>query len=193
MMIGLIYLGSVLLLTLLIQLAAREPHETTQASDVFRFPRVLIISLRMGAFIPGLLGILIYRTFVNPGILEIGVLTGLFGSMTLIILAMLLRVSTFSVAVSQQRLQLNDRGRRRTIDFTAVREIVVAWPWRGNGRVDLIGVDTKRLCRIDAGVQDFEELVGLLDLYCTDKTTIRERDTRGQWMERTKGSEDGSR
>jgi hypothetical protein len=183
-MVGSIYLGCVLVLTILIQLAARESHEATEEWDVFRFPKVLIISLRVAAFVPGLLGILIYHSFPNPGILEMTVLSGIFGSMTLIVVAMLARVSTFAVAVSKQCLKLNERWHRRTIDFSAVREVVIALPWRGNGRLDLIGEDERRLCRIDGGIQDFDELVNLVKLYCPDRVKIREKDTRGRWTRR---------
>ncbi|MDB6008711.1 MAG: hypothetical protein JWL65_961 [Gammaproteobacteria bacterium] len=183
-MVGSIYLGSVLVLTVLIQLAARESHEASEEWDVFRFPKVLIISLRVAAFVPGLLGLLIYHSFSNPGILEMTVLAGIFGLMTLIVVAMLAQVSTFSVAVSKQCLKLNERLHRRTIDFSAVREVVIALPWRANGRLDLIGVDERRLCRIDGGIQDFDELVKLVKLYCPDRVKIREKDTHGRWTKR---------
>jgi hypothetical protein len=186
-MVGTIYLGCVLVLTILIGIASRESHESTQEGDVFRFPKVLINSLRVGAWVPGLLGILIYRTFSSPGTLEIVVLGAVFGGMTLIALAMLVRVSTFEVAVSKECLRLRERWQRRTIPFSTVREIVVAWPWRGNGRLDLIGADGKRLCRIDGGVQEFDELVSLVELYSPGQVRIREKDTRGRWTERTGG------
>jgi hypothetical protein len=112
------------------------------------------------------------------------VLTGIFGLMTLVVIAMLAQVSTFAVAVSKQCLQLNERCHRRTIDFSTVREVVIAWPWRGNGRLDLIGGDERRLCRIDGGIQHFDELVNLVKLYCPDRVTIREKDTRGRWTKR---------
>ena len=180
-MVGSIYLGCVLVLTVLIGLAAQERHEMTQEWDVFRFPRVLINTLRVASFVPALLGVLVYHSFSKPGLLEIAVLAGLFGSWTLIVLAMLVQVSTFSLAVSKSCLKLFQAGRCRTIDFDSVREIVVRWPWRGNGRLDLIGDGGARLCRIDGGVQDFEELVNLVRLYSPDGVTLRQRDTYRRW------------
>jgi hypothetical protein len=180
-MVGSIYLGCVLVLTVLLQLAARDAHETTEDRDIFRFPRILVNSLRVAVFVPGLLGVLIYRTFSAPGVLDTAVLIAGFSAMTVILLAMFIQVATFSVAVSKQCLKLNVRKRQRTLYFEHIREVVVVWPWRGNGRLDLMDASGARLCRIDGGVQDFDQLVYLVKLYCPHGATTRERDVRGHW------------
>jgi hypothetical protein len=185
--IGIIYLGCVVTLGLLVGLASRERHVVSDGRVIFKFPKVLINTLKISVFVPGLLGVGIYSSFRNPGVLEDVVLCGLFGSLTVIILLSFIRTARFSMEIVGQRMELHENGRHRTINMEDVRRIIIVRPWRGRGRLDLIGVGGSKLCRIDGGVQDFDEAVDLIESLCTQPVTVEEKDTEGKWIERKIG------
>ena len=186
MIVASIYLGCIVALAVLLPFAPLRSNESTAEWDVFRYPKIAVSSLRVGAVVFALVGVCIYHTFQHPGVLDAVVVNGIFGSMSLVLLAMIVQVSAFSVAISKQCLKLIGWRRCRSIDFNSVRKVVVVWPWRRGGRLDLIDRDGKKLCRIDSGLRDFEGIVSLVKLHCPDSVTIREKDTRGHWTELTR-------
>jgi hypothetical protein len=184
--VGLIYLGCVLVLTLLIGIAGRQHHAALADRQIFRFPNVLIIALGIGVAVPGFLGISTYMSFPHPGVLEGSVLAALSGAMTLVVLIGFLRTKRFRADVGAQDIVILDGTRPRVVSFRDVRAVVVVWPWRGRGRLELLDDNERLLCRIDGGVQDFGELVDLVESRCPATTRVREKDRSGKWSERGK-------
>jgi hypothetical protein len=181
-MVGLIYLSSVGVVGALLFLTSRRRHESQAEADVFRFPTVLIRALQVGTFAPILVGIGIYNSFpYRPGIVEITTVSIVFGSMTLIVLASAILTARFRLALFSQYMIIYDDFKKRTVNFIDVRRIVIARPWRGRGRLELFGEDGKRMCKIDGGVQDFDDLADTVESRCPSHIYVREQDTNGKW------------
>jgi hypothetical protein len=127
-MVGLIYLGSILALTFLIGLGQRAHHADLDGQQVFRFPRVLVTTLKVCIAVPGVLGIAVYQNFPRPGVLEATFCYGFFGALTLIVIASYYRSSRFSVAVGTSSLTLHTGSRSQEISLSGVRRLVVKRP-----------------------------------------------------------------
>jgi hypothetical protein len=184
-MVGTIYLGTVLVLSVLLGIASRQHHVSSGDVDVYRFPAILINALRFGVAAPALLGFVVYKSFGRPlKIYESAFLVFFFGSITLIIAAQLWVVSHYALELRVGSLTITDWRGRRVISTDAIRRVVVAHPWRGNGYMDLFGADGEKLEHIDAGVQDFEEAVDFVVNQCGPGAVVRERDTGNRWTER---------
>jgi hypothetical protein len=183
-MVGTIYAVSVAVLALLLGFASRERHENLGDREVFRFPKALKIALMIGAPVPGALGMAIWPTFgASRGILEASFLALIFGSLSLIVAASYVQTVRFVVSIGRDQLMLRSWWHTTTIRLADVARIVVLWPWRGRGYVELFNLVGKKLCRLDAGLEDFEDLVGLIQQRCPEGTRVRERDTDGKWTE----------
>jgi hypothetical protein len=184
-MVGLIYLGCVLVLTVLISLADRQHRTAAEDLQVFRFPSFLVNTLKVGIAVPGFLGISAYESFPSPGILEASVLAGIFGSMTAIVAVSFWRTRRFRAEVGFTYITVIERRLPITIRFSDIKTAIVVWPWRGSGRLDLLNGRGTLLCRIDGGVQDFDELVDIVVSRCNAGTIVKEKDTSGRWSDRT--------
>jgi len=197
-MVGSIYAVSVLVLSVLLNLAAQEHHATIGDKDVFRFPKVLLIALMICTPLPGALGFFIWPTFPpTRGALEAGFLIGIFGSLSLITFAVYVQCLRFAAVVGTDGIVIHDwRGARgaRTIRYDQIHRMVVQWPWRGRGYLDLYDAAGNKLYRVDAGIQDFEDLVGLVQGRCNKGTRVREREPDGgDWEEwATEGAKEPS-
>jgi hypothetical protein len=117
-MLGLIYLGSVLTLTFLIGLGQRDHHSELGGQQVFRFPRVLVTALKVCIAVPGVLGIAVYQSVLKPGILEATFCRGIFGALTLIVIASYYQSSRFAVAVGPLNLTLHTGSRSQEISLS---------------------------------------------------------------------------
>ncbi len=185
-MVGTIYAACVAALALLLVLASREHHANVGGQDVFRFPKVLKIALLMGAPIPGAIGLAIWPTFgASRGLLEASVLVLVFGSLSLIVAAAYVQTVRFAATVGKDQLVLRSWWCTTTVRLADVARMVVVWPWRGRGHVDLFDLAGERLCRLDGGLMDFEDMIGLIQQRCPAQTVVREKDTDGKWTEWT--------
>jgi hypothetical protein len=184
-MIGLIYLGTVAVVGMLLLIASRQHHESQQDAEVYRFPTILIRALQVGTFVPIFLGIGIYDSFIfRPGMVEIATLGFVFGSMTLIILASAILAARFRLVIRHEYMIVYDDFKERRASFSDVRRIVISRPWRGRGRLELFGDADRRLCKLDGGIQDFDDMVDTVESRCPSHIPIREQDTDGRWSER---------
>jgi hypothetical protein len=53
------------------------------------------------------------------------------------------------------------------------------------GRLELYGDGDRRLCKIDGGVQDFDDMVDAVESRCPSHILVREQDQDGKWSERS--------
>ena len=161
-----------------------QQHESQQ--EVYRFPTILIRALQIGTFVPILIAIGIYNSFpYRPGIVEIVTLGFVFGSMTLIILASAILTARFRLVIRDGYMIVYDDFKERRVDFSEVRRIVMSRQWRGRGRLELFGDADERLCKLDGGIQDFDDLVDTVESRCPSHITVKEQDTDGKWSERS--------
>ena len=61
-----IYLGCIVALAVLLPFAPLRSNESTAEWDVFRYPKIAVSSLRVGAVVFALVGVCIYHTFQHP-------------------------------------------------------------------------------------------------------------------------------
>jgi hypothetical protein len=181
-MVGFAYLAVVLVLTTLLWLASRESH--TSGEFVFRFPRTLVLTLRVGLLVPALVAWGIYRTFPNPTYVEAITLGVFFGALTLIVFFSLRNASRFRVEIGATTLVVSTGRLERSVKLSDVKRMVVARPWRGRGRLDLFGVENRLLVHIDGGIERFDDLTALLEARVPRSTPVREKDTEGHWSDR---------
>jgi hypothetical protein len=184
-MVGLIYLGTVSVVGILLLLAGRPPQESQPEAEIYRFPTILIRALQIGTYIPIFIGIGIYNSFpYRPGIVEIAAVSFVFGSMTLIVMGSAILTARFRLALFNRYAIVYDDFKQRTVYFIDVRRVVIARPWRGRGRLELYGDCDRRLCKIDGGVQDFDDMVDTIESRCPSHILVREQDQDGKWSER---------
>jgi hypothetical protein len=147
--IGIIYLITVFVLTVLLGIASRQHHVSSGSVDVYRFPPILIIALRIGVAVPALLGFGIYRSFGRPleGY-EIAFLMSFVGSITILVAAQLWVVSHYTLELQVGRLTVNDWRGRRLTSIDDIGKVVVSRPWRGRGYIDVFSATGMRLPRI---------------------------------------------
>jgi hypothetical protein len=185
-MVGSIYAVCALVLTLLINAASQEHHDISGDQDVFRFPKVLKIALMIGTPVAGALGFAIWPTFgPSRGVVEACFLVFIFGSITLITGAVYIQTVRFAAVLGRQGMDIHAWWSSRSVRFADVHRILIVWPWRGRGHLSLYDGSDNQLCRLDGGLQDFEDLVALVEARCPRGTPVREKDTDGKWSEWT--------
>jgi len=173
-------------LATLIGAAAQERHAFYGDVDVYRFPRVLKIALMLGAPVWGAMGFAVWSTFPpSRGALEAGAVGLIFGSFALITFASYVGTVLFAAVVDRDKIEIREWWRRRTVRFADIHRIAVVWPYRAGGYLELIGESDRRLCRLDSGLQDFPDLVAVVEMRCAKGTPVRERDKDGKWSEWT--------
>lgn len=183
---GTVYLVTVLVLTALLGIASRQEHTSTADVDMFRFPPILLSALRIGIAVPPLVGYGIYKSFGRPlEIYEGTFLIIFFGSITLIAAAQLWITSQYLLKIQGGRITVNDWRGRRTTSIEEIAKVEVSHPWRGRGYLDLFNTGGNKLERIDAGLQDFEELSDSIINQCGRGTIVREKRPGDKWAQRT--------
>lgn len=184
-MVGTVYLVTVLILAALIGIASRQHHTSTADVDMFRFPPILISALRIGVALPPLVGYGIYKSFGRPlAIYEDAFLSLFFGSITLILAAQLWVTSQYLLKIQGGRITVHDWRGRRSTPIEEIAKVEVSHPWRGRGYMDLFNTGGNHVVRIDAGLQDFEELADSIINQCGCGTIVREKRPGDKWVQR---------
>jgi hypothetical protein len=173
-------------LTVLIGVASRERHAFYGDVDVYRFPKVVKIALMLGGPVIGALGFAVWSTFPpSRSALEGGAVILIFGSFALFTVAIYVRTVLFVAVVDRDGIEIRDWWRRQTIRFADIHRIVVVWGYRGSGYLELFSDSDRRLCRLESTLQDFPDLVAVVEMRCTKGTPVRSRDRDGKWSEWT--------
>jgi len=184
--VGIIYLMTVLVLTVLLGIASRQNHVSSGIVDVYRFPPILITTLRVGVAAPALVGLGVYHSFERPlAVYETAFLLVFFGSLTIVIAAQLWIVSGYTLELQVGSLAVNDWRGRRLTPIGDIRKVVISRPWRGRGYMDIFSANGIRLERIDAGLQDFDEIADVVLNQCMSGTLVREKAPGEKWVQRT--------
>jgi hypothetical protein len=174
-----------MVLSVLLAIASRQHHESTDDADLYRFPPILINTLRFGVCVQPLLALVIYKSFGRHlEMYEIAVLVFIYCSWTLIVAAQLWVVSRYTLELRVGSLTVNDWRGRRVTPIDDIRKVSVARPWRGRGYIDVFDGSGKRRERIDAGLQDFDEVADFILNQCTRGTVVREKVPGESWSQR---------
>jgi hypothetical protein len=173
-------------LAVLIGVASRERHAFYGDVDVYRFPKVLKVTLMLGGPAFGAMGFAVWSTFPpSRGALEGSAVLLIFGSFALITVASYVRTALFVAVVDRDGIEIHNWWRRQTVRFADVHRIVVVWPYRARGYLDLFSDSDRRLCRLESALQDFPDLVAVVEMRCSNGTPVRSRDRDGKWSEWT--------
>lgn len=184
--VGIIYLMTVLVLTVLLGIASRQHHVSSGSVDVYRFPPVLITVLRVGVAVPALLGLGVCHSFGRPlELYETAFLLFLLGSLTIVIAAQLWVVSHYTLELQVGSLTVIDWLGRRLTSIDDIRKVVISRPWRGRGYMDVFSATGMRLEHIDAGLQDFDEIADFVLNQSPPGTVVREKAPGEKWIQRT--------
>jgi len=179
-------LGVVLVMSVLLVMASRQHHESTEDADLYRYPPILINTLRVGVCVQPLLALVIYKSFGRElEVYEIVVLAFIYGSWTLIVAAQFWVVSRYTLELRVGSLTVNDWRGQRVMRIDDIRKISIARPWRGRGYIDLFDDSGKRRERVDGGVQDFNEAADFILNQCARGTVVRERTPGENWSQRS--------
>ena len=180
-----IYFGVVLALSVLLSIASRQHHESTDDAEIYRFPPILINALRFAVCVQPLLAFAIYKSFGRPlEMYEIAVLVVVYASWTLIVAAQLWVVSRYKLELRVGSLTVDDWRGQRVTRFDEIRKVSIARAWRGRGYIDVFDGSGQRRERIDAGLQDFEEVAAFIVNQCARGTLIREKAPGEKWGQR---------
>ena len=183
--VGTVYLGVVLVLSVLLAIASRQHHESTEDTDLYKFPPILINALRFVVCITPLLAVAIYKSFGRHlEIYEVAVLVLIYGAWTLIVAAQLWIMSRYTLELRIGSLTVSDWRGRRVTRVDDICKVSIARPWRGRGYIDVFDGSGKRRERIDGGLQDFEEVADFILNQCKRGTVVREKMPGERWSQR---------
>ncbi len=117
-------------------------------------------------------------------VFQVSVVLFLLGSTNAVILAALIQTQRFLIEVSDESVLIRGVFRTREIQYQDIWKITAKWPVNGRGGIELMGKEGNRLCLIDGGIQDFSQLLFLIESHCFSHTIIRERGIDRRWVER---------
>jgi len=120
------YWGVVCVLVGLLSIAYLQP--LPEGDNVFRFPLILIQVLRVGLFVPPLVGLGIYESFATPSYVERMMLTGFFGTITIVDFFYLMKTTRTHLKLTDGSLYRSTGGRGKTINLSTAKQIVIRRP-----------------------------------------------------------------
>ena len=185
-MVGLAYLCAAIGVALLLAVGRRESHDSRGGTDVFRYPRVILLALAVTVPVIGALAALVYVSYPpqRPRGAELILFLGFFGIWILGTLYGYLCARSLRVEIDDRGLIVKKLHTKREVLFAEIRVIVIRRSIKGGAQLILHGEADRRLFTVGRTIQDFDSLLWLVrNRASAPGVVVRERDKWGKWSE----------
>lgn len=166
MITGGAYILSTIVLALILKYASKEKHETSEAVDIFRYPKIGQFVILCGIPV-WIISILVARLTARPGIdtpamMNIG--TAVFALIIIGNAIFYLYVKRFYFAVSVGEIGWG-AFKTKTLQFCDMRKIELRQMEKGRVWLTFYGLDGHKVLTVSKELADFDELVALVRRY----------------------------
>ncbi|MBI3479204.1 MAG: hypothetical protein HY016_02445 [Nitrosomonadales bacterium] len=166
MITGGAYIVSTIVLALLYWYGSKEPHQSSDSADIFRYPKVMRYIIMLGVPV-WIISILVGRLTARPGIdtpMMMNIGTAVFALIIIGNAIIAIYYNRFYLTVTASSIEWGG-FKIKSIPFSDMLKIEIRKMEKGRTWLTFYGLDGRKTLKVTNDLQDFEYLVALVRRY----------------------------